>query len=268
MPLVAAWLLLVLWSDAGSAGAAAPGERFRDCPLCPEMVVVAAGNFTMGSPVRASEWPPRLVTIKAPFAIGVYEVTVAEWAACVADGGCLDREAGLVGSGADRPKGSLSWHDAKLYANWLSRRTGKPYRLPSEAEWEYAARGGTSSTFWWGAELGQGHAHCRTCASGFDIKGSVPVGSLAPNPFGLHEVSGNLWEWVEDCWRFGYDQRLHDGAPYLTKNCRNRVLRGGGFEDGAHMMAVTTRLGLAAGNSAASNGVRIARDVRAGEISK
>ena len=232
------------------------------------MVVLPAGTFVMGArtlqtetgPVtRYTEWPRRPVTIAAPFAIGRFEVTAGEWHACLADGGCIARRIARGKLAADQPAGWLSWHDATLYVRWLGVRTGQRYRLPSEAEWEYAARAGTETTFWWGQKLGRGNAHCRGCGSRFSVLTSAAVGSFAANAFGLHDVGGNVWEWVEDCWLANFIGAPSDGTPRRYGGCKTRVLRGGGFEDSAYMLHVSTRIGLNADNFARSNGLRVAR---------
>ncbi len=168
-----------------------PGRAFRDCPDCPEMVVVPAGSFMMGSPMSeqdriSNEGPRHRVTIPEPFAVGKYEVTFSEWDACVAAGGCNGHRPDDAGWGrGQRPVINVNWQDAKAFVAWLSRRTGERYRLLSEAEWEYAARAGTSTRYWWGNEVGR-------AARRKNVRKTVPVGSYSPNPFGLHDVHGNV----------------------------------------------------------------------------
>lgn len=251
----------VVQADLTSASAVKPGDIIKDCEACPELIVVAAGSFVMGSDRRTTEGPPRAVIVERPFAIGRFEVTVRQWQACVAAGGCVDRSGESAGQHPDRPAGGLSWHDARLYVGWLSRTTGYRYRMPSEAQWEFAARAGSTGDFWWGPQLGVGNAQCRDCGSPFGADGSAPVGSFRPNPFGLYDVSGNVWEWVEDCWHRSFGHVPGDDSAWLVPGCRMRVLRGGGWDDGAYMMHVTTRLGLEAGNSARSNGLRVMREI-------
>ena len=196
-----------------------PGRAFRDCPECPEMVVVPAGSFMMGSDDGFSNEKPRhRVTIAKPFAVGKYEVTFAEWDACVAAGGCGGHRPGDRGWGRGRrPVINVRWDDAKAYVRWLNRKTGKQYRLPSEAEWEYAARAGTTTRYNWGDDIGRNRANCFKCGSRWDRKQTAPAGSFPANVFGLHDVHGNVWEWVEDCWR---------------GDCSRRVLRGGSWSYG------------------------------------
>ena len=213
----------------------APGTAFRDCPDCPEMVVVPAGSFMMGSPSheagRAEDEDPRhRVTIAKPFAVGKYEVTFAEWDACVADGGCGGHRPEDEGWGRGRrPLVNVSWDDAKAYVRWLSRKTGKPYRLPSEAEWEYAARAGTTTRYSWGDDIGRNRANCLYCDSRWDLKQTAPAGSFRANVFGLHDVHGNVSEWVEDCWNDNYAGAPADGSPWTDGGCTRRVLRGGSW---------------------------------------
>ncbi|MDP6803825.1 MAG: formylglycine-generating enzyme family protein [Rhodospirillales bacterium] len=209
---------------------------FRDCPLCPEMVVVPAGAFTLGSPASevprdGDEGPQHPVTIARPFAVGRHEVTFAEWDACVADGGCGGYRPDDKGWGrGDRPAIYISWDDAKSYAAWLSQYTGKTYRLLSEAEWEYAARAGTTTRFLWGDGVGRNLANCRGCGSPWDGQQTAPVGSFPVNGFGLHDMLGNVWEWVEDCWHRSYEGAPSDGSPWTSGgDCANRVLRGGSW---------------------------------------
>ncbi|MEZ6030154.1 MAG: SUMF1/EgtB/PvdO family nonheme iron enzyme [Hyphomonadaceae bacterium] len=211
-------------TTAGSSGESGPASNsastirtFRDCASCPEMALLPGGSFTMGDIAGkgyAQEKPPHEVMIARPFAIGVYEVTFAEWDACVADGGCDGYRPSDAGWGRDkRPVINVSWYDAKAYTDWLSAKTGKPYRLPSEAEWEFAARAGTSTLFWWGNEVGQGHANCPGCGSQWDGTQTAPVGSFSPNAFGLYDTAGNALEWVEDCGSDNYNETPTDGAP-------------------------------------------------------
>ncbi|MEO1964431.1 formylglycine-generating enzyme family protein [Hyphomonas sp.] len=211
-------------------------RTFSDCSQCPEMALLPAGAFTMGEVEGRGypqEKPAHEVTIAKPFAIGVYEVTFSEWDACVADGGCDGYQPSDAGWGrGSQPVINVSWYDAKSYTDWLAQKTGKPYRLPSEAEWEYAARAGTSTAFWWGDEIGQGHANCPKCGSQWDEKQTAPVGSFAPNAFGLYDMAGNASEWVEDCGSDNYNNVPVDGSP--NSDCSKGfgllgVTRGGSY---------------------------------------
>lgn len=207
------------------------GEGFRECAQCPEMVVIPAGEFTMGSPESEAghekdEGPQRRVAIARPFAVGKYEVTFGEWDACVAAAGCAhkpDEE-----WGRDRqPVINVSWHDAQAYVSWLSKKSGKHYRLLSEAEWEYAARAGTTTRYPWGDEAGTNRANFIGSGSQWSGKQTAPVGSFAANRFGLHDMIGNVWEWVQDCYHDSYKGVPADGRAWETDDCAQRVLRGG-----------------------------------------
>src|SRR5262245_3850139 len=190
-----------------------PGDSFRECAKdCPEMVVVPAGQVTMGSPTTekgryGNEGPQHSVAIPRPFAVSKFEVTFADWDACVAVGGCpREGRASDAGWGRGRqPVIFVSWDDAQAYVAWLSRMTDKTYRLLTEAEWEYAARAGSQAAYSWGDEIGKGNANCGGCGSQWDSKETAPVGSFAANAFGLHDMHGNLWEWVEDCFHEDYN---------------------------------------------------------------
>ena len=201
------------------------------------MVVVTEGEFLMGSPSgEGDRWedegPSHRVTIPGPFAVGRYEVTFAEFDACHRDGGCshAPRDAGW-GRGS-RPVIHVSWKDAKEYVGWLSETTGRRYRLLSESEWEYAARAGSDSSYHWGEEPGEGHANCSRCGSDWDGKSTSPAGSFAANGFGLFDMLGNVWEWVEDCGHRNYEGAPSDGSAWVRRgDCRFRMLRGGSWED-------------------------------------
>jgi formylglycine-generating enzyme required for sulfatase activity len=228
-------------------------KAFRDCADCPEMAVVPAGSFTMGSqanePERGSwnrniESPQHRVTISKPFAAGRFPVTFAEWDACAAENGCggyIPSDQGW-GRGA-RPVINVSWHDAKAYTAWLSKKTGKAYRLLSEAEREYVARAGAATTFWWGSSITPDQAnydgHYLDTGGGQNggwRRQTVPVKSFEPNPWGLYQVHGNVWDWVEDCWNESYDGAPADGSAKTAGDCNYRVLRGGSwFDDPQHL---------------------------------
>lgn len=207
-----------------------PGRAFRDRLKTggdgPEMVVVQAGSFKMGDIQgggEPDERPVRDVRIKR-FAIGRYEVAFEEYdkfAKSLPDDRSWGRDR--------RPVIYVSQEDAVAYAQWLSLQTGNRYRLPSEAEWEYAARGGKETTYWWGEELMKGMANCNGCGSQWDKKQTAPVGSFKPNSFGLYDTAGNVWEWVADCWHGNYQGAPTDGSAWLRENggdCGQRVIRG------------------------------------------
>ena len=222
------------------------------------MVVVPPGSFQMGSPVgergrNFDEGPQRPVTIARGFAIGKYEVTRAEFEAFVAETGhamarsCSAfadgrswRNPGFSQSGRN-PVTCVRWADAEAYVRWLSRKTGQAYRLPSEAEWEYAARAGTATARYWGEASGWGLANCESCGSRWDHRGTAPVGSFAPNAYGLHDVLGNNWEWVADCYMSSYVGAPVDGRPRIDGGCRNRVMRGGSWESNPSRLRAANR---------------------------
>ncbi len=209
---------------------------FKDCDDCPEMVVVPPGNFLMGDLHGVgyfSEKSIRAVRIDYVFAVGKFEVTFDEWTACVSDGGCNGYRPDDLGWGrSDRPVVHVSWQDAKAYVKWLSRKTDKTYRLLSEAEWEYAARATSRTMFPWGNSIGSGYANCDGCGSLWDDDLTAPVGSFAPNAFGLHDMHGNVYEWVEDCWHSDYQGAPSDGSAWTSGGvCQVRILRGGSYDD-------------------------------------
>ncbi|NQW00952.1 MAG: SUMF1/EgtB/PvdO family nonheme iron enzyme [Rhodospirillales bacterium] len=207
-----------------------PGTVFQDCPNCPELVVVPAGLFIMGSNgSRKTENPAHRVNITRPFAIGRFEVTFREWYACLKAKACSHAPDDHKWGRRGRPVINVTWDQAETYTSWLTEVTGHRYRLPSEAEWEYAHRAGTTTAFWWGEKAGENNANCKDCKTQWSAKSSAPVGSFKPNPFGLHDTTGNVFEWVADCWNPN-----HQGAPSTTEprkdgDCKNRVIRGGSF---------------------------------------
>ena len=216
------------------------GERFRDCrsPICPEMVVVPAGSFVMGVASEHYEWasPEHSVTIEMPFAVGVYEVTFAEWDACVDAGGCGDYRPGDRWGRENRPVVLVSWEEAQGYVAWLSKTTGENYRLPSEAEWEYAARAGTRGFVPWDiddlCEYTEYMNSDVACEDGYGLDDgflvTAPVGSFKPNGFGLYDVIGNVGEWTEDCWHDDYVGAPTDGSAWVSGDCleKYRIIRG------------------------------------------
>ena len=224
-----------------------PEGLFRDCDACPGMVVAPAGTFTMGSPDseegrERNEQPLHQVTIGAPFAVGAYEVTFAEWAACELAGDCEVVRPDDGVEGRDRYPVGVTWVQAQAYVAWLSAETGQRYRLLSEAEWEYVARAGTPGMRYWGdGEAGQcEHANAQdrvylterpsesaaACSDGY--AGPAPVGLYVPNAFGLHDILGNRSEWTRDCWNPLYAGAPTDGSAWEAGNCGVRVVRGGG----------------------------------------
>jgi formylglycine-generating enzyme required for sulfatase activity/uncharacterized caspase-like protein len=249
------------------------GERFQECPTCPDMIVVPNGRFIMGSPDAelgrsGSEGPQHDVTIGKPFAVGRFAVTADEWKACLADGGCNGYEPKSDTQLRGRyPVTDVSWNDAQAYVAWLSKTTGRAYRLMSEAEREYVARAGTSTPFWWGASISPGEANydARTIYAGgkpgeFRQK-PVIVDSLAANAFGLYHIEGNVSEWVADCWHDDYKGAPSDGSAWVSGDCGRRVLRGGSWYDNPEKVRAASRSAFYPGFRSREIGFRVARDL-------
>ncbi|MEZ5842875.1 MAG: SUMF1/EgtB/PvdO family nonheme iron enzyme [Hyphomicrobiaceae bacterium] len=219
------------------------GESFKDCPECPEMVVVPAGSFMMGSPESeqgrdTNEGPLHRVSIAKPFAAGKFEITFDEWDACVADGGCTHKPNDLGGGRGKRPVINVTWNHLAEYIAWLSKVTGKSYRLLSEAEWEYAARAGTRTPFSTGSTISPRQANFdpktprRKGTKSSHPNWTVEVGTFAANAFGLHDLHGNVYEWVGDCWNVSYEGAPDDGSVWASGDCAQRVYRGGSWGNG------------------------------------
>jgi formylglycine-generating enzyme required for sulfatase activity len=240
-------------------------DTFRECSECPEMIVVPAGSFTMGSPAsetghRDNEGPQHTVKIARQFAVGQFALTFEEWDACVADGGCNGYKPDDYGRGRGRhPVINVSWDDAKGYVAWLSKKTGKTYRLLTEAEYEYAARAGTKTAYPWGDDIGRGNANCDGCGSQWDGKQSATVGSFPANGFGLYDMLGNVWEWTEDCTDNSYNGAPADGSAWTGGNCDNRVIRGGSWLYSPVVLRPVHRDGTASGYQTIDLGFRVGR---------
>ncbi len=278
-------LLLALVTPVQPAAAQAVGMFFRDCEVCPEMVVVPAGAFTMGSSKwetgrESFEWLEHQVTIGYRFAVGIYEVTFDEWDACVRGGGCWRYEPDDDGWGrGTRPVINVSWNDATAYVAWLSATTGQQYRLLTEAEWEYVARAGTSTARYWGDYTA---SQCRH-ANGLDAAGqgvlpdyldrdpvgcddgherTAPVGTYTPNGFGLYDVLGNVSEWVDDCWHGAYNSSpTPDGSARYDGDCSDRVYRGGSWLAEPDDLRSAYRLYASVDSRRRTLGFRVARSV-------
>ncbi len=274
-------------SLAGSAAHAAPlfkpGTEFKDCADCPVMVVLPKQKvFMMGAaehePGREPyDGPKRRVTINYALAVGKFEITEAQWEACLKEAGCtrVPRNECRTDQGCtptpndptDRsnyPVNDVSWADVQTYVRWLSEKTGATYRLLSEAEWEFAARAGTNSTYYWGDKPARKFANygmdtcCGPYASGEDKwELSAPVGSFPPNRFGLHDMAGNVWEWVQDCW----DEKPGpvDGSALEKPNCRLRIMKGGSWASLPQRLRPAFRQGTGAGDRDNYIGFRVAR---------
>ncbi len=241
-PLLAFVLGFCFSASAQADQLARAGTEFQDCPTCPKMVVLPQQSFMMGSPNgekgrSKNEGPRRKVTIAYPLAVAKFEISFDEWDACLEDGGCRGHKPEDEG----RARGTLpvidvDWFDAHAYIEWLNHKTGKKYRLLTEAEWEYAAKAGADTTYSWGAEASHEHANygqdecCGTLVKGRDQwEFTSPQGSFPPNAFGLHDLSGNLWEWVEDCWSEDPSKGPTDGSARMDGECALRIMKGGSW---------------------------------------
>jgi formylglycine-generating enzyme required for sulfatase activity len=250
--------LAVPGADTGG-GVAKPGDVLRDCEDCPEMVVVPAASFEMGSNEYSFEKPVHRVKIAKPFAIGRREISVEQWSECVAAGKCTERPARAGSARGMRAVTDVSWSDAKVYVAWLSQETGRKYRLPSEAEWEYAARAGTRTPYWWGHSLDARFASCRECQPAGE-QAAVPENYFA-NPFGLFDTAGSAAEWVEDCWNENYRNAPNDGSAWISGECRQRVLRGGSFDSSPRYLRSASRFRYDADVRYFANGFRVVREL-------
>ena len=213
------------------------GDSFKECSDCPEMIVVPAGNFMMGSPAgqgEKRERPEHKVTIAKPFAAAKFALTFDEWDTCAARGGCRRDVSDQRWGRGRRPAINVSWDDAQAYVKWLSDSAGKEYRLLSEAEYEYGARAGSHTAYPWGDEIQlyrKAMANCYDCGNARDGEQTVPVGSFAANAFGLYDMVGNAWAWAEDCWNENYEGSPTDGSPSTSGDCSRRVVRGGSWSN-------------------------------------
>jgi formylglycine-generating enzyme required for sulfatase activity len=260
--------------DAATKG----GQIFQECKNCPQMVVVPRGAATLGSPPgepgrQSNELTPHGVTIGAPLAIGRYAVTFDEWDACVADGGCNGYKPDDNGFGrGKRPVIFVSWNDANAYVKWLKNKTGAPYRLLSESEWEYAARGCTTAQcpdtpFW----FGDISPELANYDSRYSYEGStkadraletVPVDQGKPNPFGLVNMLGNVQQWVQDCWNAQLDSVPADGGAVFSGDCSDRVIRGGSYSDKPEALRAAARAWDTADDRESPNvGFRVGRSL-------
>lgn len=255
-----------------------PGSEFRDCEVCPSMVIVPAGKGLVGSPAGEAgrsddESPQHAVNVSRPFALARHEVSYAEWDACVRARACAAPADPGWGRGA-RPVVNVSWQDARAYVTWLARKTGRPYRLPSEAEWEYAARGGVPQSRYWGDALE------RACmfANVYDVSASRKYndqrpafgcddvhtetalgGQFKPNRFGLHDMLGNVWEWVSDCYHASYQGAPVDGSAWEHGECSSRVIRGGSWDNGPSDVRAARRAAHPVDTRIVDLGFRVAR---------
>jgi formylglycine-generating enzyme required for sulfatase activity len=284
-----AFLLLVLFQlsgaeaqqkrNRGAAESAGSRDVFRDCAGCPEMVVVPAGEFMMGSPAsekgrNPDEGPQRKVTFAQPFAAGKYEVTFAQWDACVAENGCTHKPDDQTWGRGKRPVINISWNDAQQFVGWLAKKTGKPYRLLTEAEWEYAARGSTKAVdrppaFSTGPTINPNQANYDGnfiygggARMGIYRQKTLDVGSFKPNAFGLNDMHGNVWEWVEDCYKDTYAGAPTDGSAVKSRTCTLNILRGGAWNYYPQLLRSAYRYASAPGVRTENTGFRVARSMQ------
>jgi formylglycine-generating enzyme required for sulfatase activity len=253
-----------------------PMDHFKECELCPEMIVVPAGQFLMGARdgepgSTPDERPQHNVNFAQPFSVGRFPVTFSEWDACVAARGCSYQPFDASWGRGSQPVINILWDDAKEYVAWLSRTTGRTYRLLSEAEREYVARAGTTTAYWWGDLFVPTQANCAlgnrelSSASTSDLQRHMarartfPVQSFAPNPWGLYQVHGNVYDWVEDCWNDNYDGAPSDGSAWMSGNCNGHVLRGGAFSRNAQTARSAARTWFGSPNRVIYMSVRVAR---------
>lgn len=287
-----AGILGVAWMTTASAEPAFRDDRSdgTPCTVCPLMRAVPAGAFNMGSSTeighndeRGPGGLPITVSVPRPFAIGAFEITRGQFAAFVAanpdyrvEGRCGGLMAGTYGRHSDldwrnpgfpqtddHPVVCVSWRDAAAFAAWLATITGQPYRLPTEAEWEYAARAGSRWRYWWGPWMNEGVANCRADGCGDSFRRTAPVGSLLANPFGLHDTAGNAWEWAADCYAADAYRRytaLYPNAVTGPASC-NRVIRGGSWWDNPWSLRAANRDGWRADVPSHDVGFRVARNL-------
>ncbi|MES2489809.1 MAG: formylglycine-generating enzyme family protein [Pseudomonadota bacterium] len=258
---------------------------FRDCSDAPEMIMLSGGRYRMGDLVgdgQPYERPAHDVQI-APLAVGRFEVTNAEWLACVKSGACTPSRTASKEQFARYPVTGITWTQAKAYTNWLATRSGKPYRLLSEAEWEYAARGGNEGRYYWGSfdpspcsytnlmdASGKRAAPERYWAEKCDDRfaEAAPVGSFPPNTWGFYDMLGNVWEWVGDCWHSDYSNAPSDGSVWLADSCRKRVNRGGGWGNNANALRLSSRDADPSDTTSDGLGFRVARALSNNEVAQ
>lgn len=219
------------------------------------MVPITGGTFSMGSNEDPSERPIHRVSVK-PFSISKTPITVREWNNCAEAKACTFTATGRD----DAPITDVSWNDAKQFVTWLAETAQKPYRLPSEAEWEYAARGGTQTTYWWGDQFRNGMVNCKNCLDA-STAGEQPlkVASLKPNPFGLYDMGGGVDQWMEDCWHKNYQGAPSDGSAWTSDgDCTARVIRSGSWRNDARSARPASRDRYDAVVRYPTHGIRVA----------
>ena len=245
----------VLSADAERA--LKPGQSFRECAKnCPEMVVIPAGELILGPMDNNRDYK---ITIAKLFVVSKFDVTFHDWDTCVSVGGCPQVSDGGYGRG-EQPVINVSWVEAQRYVTWLSKMTGRLYRLLTETEWEYAARAGTTTEYFWGNEVFDGRANCHGCGgSEWEDRQPSPVGSFPPNDFGLYDMAGNVWQWVQDC-DHGHWETPADGTAWTTGDCSHRVVRGGSWLVIPELVASNSRSKLSADDRLGDLGFRVRPD--------
>ena len=237
-------------------------DRMKSGGRGPEMSILPAASYLMGSSsssVEFSERPQHEVKFKG-FAISRYEVTVKEYKRFLRAIG-LKRNASIVGKKENVPVGSVDWNDANRYVKWLSKETGKNYRLPSEAEWEYAALANKVTIFPWGDDISENKANCFDCGSRWDSVGVAPIGSFDANAFGLYDIIGNVTEWTADCSNTSYKGSPTDGSAWLRGDCGARMVRGGAFNTPSGDIYIKHRQSFSVDSRLDSVGIRLVRDL-------
>ncbi len=241
-----------------------PPSLFRDKMLDgtfgPEMICIKGETFLRGNAQGDEDEKPPTPVTPGTFAIGVFEVTYREYDQFCEDTG-RDKPDDASWGRANRPVINVTWKDAIAYTKWLSRKTRKHYRLPSDAEWEFAARAGSTTKFWWGDELGTAKANCEGCQSLWDGAQTSPVGRFEANPFGLHDTAGNVFEWVADCWHDKFSEAPVDGSAIEKPGCGKRVIRGGAWSFPAKEIRSANRWRDFPSRRSDDTGFRVARDV-------
>lgn len=297
--LVCLSLACLVLAAVAPADTAALDRQFQECPECPQMVAIPAGHFVMGSPVGEpgrfdNEGPQHAVSVRA-FALAQEPVTSEHFLDFLRATGYRPQPCnallgmswhqlgrGIATAPSDQeppdwPAVCLDWKDAEAYIAWINKRAriarpdlaarkDGPYRLPSEAEWEYAARAGTKTARWWGAAIGQNNANCNGCGSRWDNRLLAPVGSFAANPFGLKDMLGNIWEWTADCWHPSYAGAPADGTPWTEPGCIRHAIRGGSWNNIPIFIRSAARTGAEESGAedydySTMTGFRLARDL-------
>ena len=224
------------------------------------MIYISEGIFQMGSDNGTPEEAPVHTVLVPAFKIMAHELTWEQYQPCIDEGVCRSGSDEGWGRGK-RPVINVSWHEVHIYINWLNQKTGKAYRLPSEAEWEYAARAGSRSKYTWGNTIGRNRANCDGCGSLWDNLQTAPIGSFKPNQFGLYDMHGNVWEWTQDCWNPTYQGAPNKGEPWESGNCDARVLRGGSWGFEPDNLRSASRIMFSASGRYSDFGFRLAEDL-------